>query len=119
MKKRIFALLLVACMAAGLLAGCGGSEQQNSQTTQSSQSGTTNTDVVPESITLRVWSPSEAQNPDLGQWLVTMCNQFNALHPEWDITFAAAAVIISIPIAALFLATQKYYSVGVTGAVKG
>lgn len=38
---------------------------------------------------------------------------------EWFTSFAAAAVIISIPIAALFLATQKYYSVGVSGAVKG
>lgn len=37
----------------------------------------------------------------------------------WFCSFAAAAVIISIPIAALFLATQKYYSVGVSGAVKG
>lgn len=38
---------------------------------------------------------------------------------QWFCAFAAAAVIISIPIAALFLATQKYYSVGVSGAVKG
>lgn len=38
---------------------------------------------------------------------------------QWFCAFAAAAVIISIPIAALFLATQKYYSVGVGGAVKG
>lgn len=38
---------------------------------------------------------------------------------QWFCPFAAAAVIISIPIAALFLATQKYYTVGVSGAVKG
>ncbi len=38
---------------------------------------------------------------------------------QWSCSFAAAAVIISIPIAALFLATQKYYSAGVSGAVKG
>ena len=38
---------------------------------------------------------------------------------QWFCSFAAAAVIISIPIAALFLATQKYYTVGVGGAVKG
>lgn len=23
----------------------------------------------------------------MGAWLNTMCEQFNALHPEWDITF--------------------------------
>ena len=38
---------------------------------------------------------------------------------QWFCSFAAAAVIISIPIAALFLATQKYYSVSVSGSVKG
>ena len=38
---------------------------------------------------------------------------------QWFCSFAAAAVIISIPIAALFLATQKYYTVRVGGAVKG
>lgn len=38
---------------------------------------------------------------------------------QWFCAFAAAAVIISIPIASLFLATQKYYATGVSGAVKG
>lgn len=38
---------------------------------------------------------------------------------QWFCSFAAAAVIISIPIAALFLATQKYYTTGISGAVKG
>lgn len=38
---------------------------------------------------------------------------------QWFCSFAAAAVIISIPIATLFLCTQKYYAEGVSGAVKG
>ena len=38
---------------------------------------------------------------------------------QWFCCFAAAAVVISIPIASMFLATQKYYSAGVSGAVKG
>lgn len=38
---------------------------------------------------------------------------------KWYGSFAAAAVIISIPIAILFLCTQKYYAEGVSGAVKG
>ena len=38
---------------------------------------------------------------------------------KWYGSFAAAAVIISIPIATLFLCTQKYYAEGVSGAVKG
>lgn len=48
---------------------------------------------------------------------------YQMLDPEyidqWFCSFAAAAVIISIPIAALFLCTQKYYVEGVSGAVKG
>ena len=38
---------------------------------------------------------------------------------KWFGAFAAAAVIISIPIATLFMCTQKYYAEGVSGAVKG
>ena len=38
---------------------------------------------------------------------------------KWFGSFAAAAVLISIPIATLFLCTQKYYAEGVSGAVKG
>lgn len=38
---------------------------------------------------------------------------------QWFCAFAAAAVIISIPVASLFMATQKYYAEGVSGAVKG
>lgn len=38
---------------------------------------------------------------------------------QWFCSFAAAAVVISIPIAALFLCTQKYYAEGISGAVKG
>ncbi len=38
---------------------------------------------------------------------------------QWFCSFAAAAVVISIPIATLFMCTQKYYAEGVSGAVKG
>lgn len=37
---------------------------------------------------------------------------------QWFCSFAAGAVIISIPVAILFLCTQKYYVEGVSGAVK-
>ena len=37
---------------------------------------------------------------------------------NWYTSFAAGAVLISIPIAALFLKLQKYYVNGMTGAVK-
>ena len=38
---------------------------------------------------------------------------------QWFCSFAAGAVVISIPIAFLFLKTQKYYVEGISGAVKG
>ena len=38
---------------------------------------------------------------------------------NWYTSFAAGAVLISIPIAALFLFIQRYYVDGVSGAVKG
>lgn len=38
---------------------------------------------------------------------------------SWYTCFAAGAVIISIPIAILFLMTQKFYTEGMSGAVKG
>ena len=38
---------------------------------------------------------------------------------NWYTCFAAGAVLISIPIAILFLKLQKYYVNGMTGAVKG
>ena len=37
----------------------------------------------------------------------------------WYTRFAAAAVLVSIPIAILFVFMQKYYADGMTGAVKG
>ena len=37
---------------------------------------------------------------------------------SWYTSFAAGAVLISIPIAILFLCMQKYYVDGVSGAVK-
>jgi len=38
---------------------------------------------------------------------------------NWNTSFAAVAVLISIPIALLFLKMQKYYVNGTSGAVKG
>ncbi len=92
MSKKIFALFLAVVMLLGMLAGCG-QEASGSDATQV-QSGTesgadsqTDAAAEPQAVTLKVWSPSEDQNPELGEWLITMCNQFNELHPEWDITF--------------------------------
>ena len=100
--KKIFSLLLAVCMVSGLLAGCasGGTQTQATtpevrktettpaaEATEAATEATEEETTAPQAVTLKVWSPSEDQNPDMGAWLNTMCEQFNALHPEWDITF--------------------------------
>lgn len=100
MSKKILALLLAVCMLCCLLTGCGGTAEKESAGTQENSTPAANNDTEttepvaepetpaePTPVTLKVWSPSEDQNPELGQWLITMCDQFNELHPEWDITY--------------------------------
>lgn len=86
MHKKSLRLATGLCAAGLLLAGCG---------PVSGDSGA-------EKIRLMVWSPSEDQSKDSGQWLQTCCENFAALHPEWDITFvygvsdeASAATAVS------------------------
>lgn len=72
--KRKLSLLLAAGLAVTALAGCAGSEGQGGAGGR-------------EDIRLMVWSPSEDQSKDSGEWLQTCCEKFADLHPEWDITF--------------------------------
>ena len=51
----------------------------------------------------------------IGLWNMLQKEYIN----QWYTCFAAGAVVISIPIAALFLYMQKYYVEGMSGAVKG
>jgi arabinogalactan oligomer/maltooligosaccharide transport system permease protein len=51
----------------------------------------------------------------VGLW--TMLQKENLLY--YYTTFFAGCVVISIPIAILFLFTQRFYVEGVSGAVKG
>ncbi|WP_300367569.1 extracellular solute-binding protein [uncultured Subdoligranulum sp.] len=71
MHRKAVRLAAGLCAAGLLLAGC------------SSSTGGSGA----EKIRLMVWSPSEDQSKDSGQWLQTCCENFAALHPEWDITF--------------------------------
>lgn len=86
MHRKSVRLAAGLCAAGLLLTGCG---------SVSGDGGT-------EKIRLMVWSPSEDQSKDSGQWLQTCCENFAALHPEWDITFvygvsdeASAATAVS------------------------
>ncbi len=68
--KRLLVLLLTALLLLGA-AGCGGSGGAGGS----------------ENVRLMVWAPSEDQAKASGEWLQTCCNNFAALHPEWNITF--------------------------------
>lgn len=72
MKKRGMAVVMTAVFAISMFAGC---------------SGETESVGEKEKVRLMVWSPSEDQSKDSGEWLQTMCEQFAQEHPEWDITF--------------------------------
>lgn len=73
MGKRRTVLLMVGVLAAVSLAGCGGASGEKTG--------------AKEKVRLMVWSPSEDQSKDSGQWLQNSCEDFAELHPEWDITF--------------------------------
>lgn len=77
MKKRIITALMASTMALGLM-GCGGN---------TAKSDNKDSQVEVKDVALTVWSPSEDQDPENGEWIVTLCNKFNEMHPEWNITY--------------------------------
>ena len=91
MRKKILSVLLATAMVATMV-GCGktddkGSVADSKDVAKTSEAGSTTAGGEVESITLTVWSPSEDQSQDNGNWLGTMCDKFAEEHPEWDITF--------------------------------
>lgn len=72
MKKKVMSLVAGVVMTAMALTGC-----QNSSSGEGGK----------EKVRLMVWSPSEDQSQDSGEWLQTNCENFAKKHPEWDITF--------------------------------
>ncbi len=98
--KKLVSLLLVVVLVMGL-AACGKKEENKANPTEAPKAteapAATETPADPEptdepaeqppvataeDVTLLVWGPQEEQ--DL---LKTMCANFQALHPEWNITF--------------------------------
>ena len=73
MGKRRTAFLIAGVLAAAALTGCGGASGEKTG--------------AKEKVRLMVWSSSEDQSKDSGQWLQNSCEDFAELHPEWDITF--------------------------------
>ena len=100
MNKKLLAVLLASAMAASLV-GCGGNNEAPEQTqeTETTDGIEEETSAEPEApvepeteiyeeeepvtATITVWGPAE----DQPVWLPTMCEQFSAQHPNWDLTF--------------------------------
>ena len=100
MKKHVLAVFLASVMAASLV-GCGGNNEAPAQTQETETADGTKAEasaepeafVGPEAevyeneepitATITVWGPEE----DQPVWLPTMCEQFAAQHPNWDLTF--------------------------------
>lgn len=72
MHRKLARFTAALCAATMLLASCGTAQEGAGQA---------------EQVRLMVWSPSEDQSKDSGQWLQTCCERFAQMHPEWDITF--------------------------------
>ena len=70
-KWRILSAVAAVLLFLGGIAGCGaaGGLEDGS-----------------EKVRLMVWSPSEDQSRDSGEWLQTCCALIAEQHPEWDIT---------------------------------
>ncbi|MDE7447308.1 MAG: extracellular solute-binding protein [Lachnospiraceae bacterium] len=98
MKKNVLAVLLASAVAASLI-GCGGNSEapaQTQETTDAAEAETSAEQEAPDepepeiyeaeepvTATITVWGPEE----DQPVWLPTMCEQFSAQHPNWDLTF--------------------------------
>lgn len=96
MKKKVLAVLMATAMVASL-AGCGAkeapaTEAPATETETEAEAEAPAEEAAPEeeeaiTATLTVWGPSEDQSAEQGNWLPTMCEQFAAEHPNWDLTF--------------------------------
>lgn len=94
--KKFLACILSAALAVTGLTACAKKEEgtpseNQGQGTGESQSGSgTQSSGNPEKFELLVWGPQEEQSGN-GEYqngiLPALCEQFNELHPEWDITF--------------------------------
>lgn len=89
--KKVMAILLSMCMVAGL-AACGSKEEatdtkDDAAKTEAEDEAEDEAEEEAITTTLTVWGPSEDQAAESGEWLQTMCEQFAAEHPNWDITF--------------------------------
>ena len=87
-SKKFFMAGLSALLSLSMLAGCSGGGSS------SGGSGSSDKPAEPaepaassEVITLTVWTPSEDQSEENGNWLKKELDAFKAAHPEWNLEF--------------------------------
>ena len=90
--KKLPAILMTAALVLSM-AACGSKPAETkapaAESSAAESTGETAAAADEEEITcdLLVWSPSEDQSADYGNWLQTQCEAFAAEHPNWHITF--------------------------------
>ena len=94
--KKILASALIAVMSLSLLAGCGGSDNANANANNNAATNTeaaaNNTEAAKPEVTdvaLKVWCPQNQIDTGL---MAEQTAAFQALHPEWNITWTIEAV---------------------------
>lgn len=95
--KKVLALAMAAVLSVGMLTACGGEATTDTTTDAATTTDTTTTtdteatddaaEVTVEDITLKVWCPEEEMEITQ-QW----CDEFQGLHPEYNITWDVAVV---------------------------
>ena len=76
--KKLLALSLAVLMMVCMLTACSSSKPSEEPAPAADEK---------VAVTVTVWSPQEDQSEENGKWLQTMCENFAAAHPEWEITF--------------------------------
>ena len=81
-SNKILASGLSALLGITMLAGCSSGAPETGGT----NSGGSGSGSAPTPITITVWTPSEDQSADNGNWLDKELTAFKEAHPEWDLT---------------------------------
>lgn len=81
-SNKILAAGLSALLGVTLLAGCSSGAPE----TGGSGSGGSGSGSAATPVTITVWTPSEDQSGDNGNWLDKELTAFKEAHPEWDLT---------------------------------
>lgn len=86
--KKLISMLVISAMTLSLVA-CGAPKNPTATETTTpaaSDAATTETAEV-QDITLKVWAPEVDQKEEGTSWIYVMCEQFEAAHPEYNITW--------------------------------